>query len=368
LLAKIVQKYYEVEIVGPVFDDGIWKPLSRLTDVNYKLVEIKGKVFPYSQLKTLIGKISGDIVYVSKPLFTSFFIGLIESKKRRKPLVLDIDDWELGFVQESLRSLNLADSLMSLGYSAIFPYKIESYWNRFFCEKLIPLANEITVSNSFLHNKFGGTIIWHGRDTKTFNPNRFNKELLREKYALDRDKKIVIFFGTPRPYKGLDDLIKAVNLIREPNILLIVVGLGKDEYSRKIVRMGKQFLGNKFMAFGLQPFEKVPEFLAVSDVVCIPQRISSSTIGQVPAKVFDAMAMAKPIVSTAVSDLPDILDDCGWIVKPMSPKQLAEAIYYVISNSKEAEKMGWNAHEKFVRKYSWDAMAQTLLPILKKYE
>jgi len=122
------------------------------------------------------------------------------------------------------------------------------------------------------------------------------------------------------------------------------------------------------MALALQSFEKVPELLALSDVVVIPQKLSSSTIGQVPAKVFDAMAMAKPTISTAVSDLPEILDECGWIVKPTNSKQLADVIHYVINNSEEAEKMGWKARQKFVEKYSWDAMADTLLAVFKKYE
>jgi len=357
-----------VEIVGPIFGDGIWKPFRKLTDVEYKFVKVKGKLFPYLKLQELARKISGDIIYASKPLFTSFLIGLMESKKRRNHLILDIDDWELGFVQESLGRLNLLDRLMTLGYSAIFPYKIGSYWNRFFCEKLVPLADEITVSNSFLRNKFGGIIVWQGRDKNTFNPRKFKKELLREKYDLDRSKKIVIFSGTPRPYKGVDDLIKAVSLIRDPNILLLVVGVGKDEYSQKLIRVGNQLLGKKFMALALQSFEKVPELLALSDVVVIPQKLSSSTIGQVPAKVFDAMAMAKPTISTAVSDLPEILDECGWIVKPTNSKQLADVIHYVINNSEEAEKMGWKARQKFVEKYSWDAMADTLLAVFKKYE
>jgi glycosyltransferase involved in cell wall biosynthesis len=367
-LAKIVQKRYEVEIVGPIFGDGIWKPFRKLTDVEYKFVKVEGKLFPYLKLQELARKISGDIIYASKPLFTSFLIGLMESKKRKNHLILDIDDWELGFVQESLGRLNLLDRLMSLGYSAIFPYKIGSYWNRFFCEKLVPLADEITVSNSFLHSKFGGIIVWQGRDENTFDPRKFKKELLREKYDLDRNKKIVIFSGTPRPYKGVEDLIKAVSLIRDPNILLLVVGVGKDEYSQKLVKVGNQLLGKKFMALALQSFEKVPELLALSDVVVIPQKLSSSTIGQVPAKVFDAMAMAKPTISTAVSDLPEILDECGWIVKPTNSKQLADAIHYVINNSEEAEKMGWKARQKFVKKYSWNAMADTLLAVFKKYE
>ena len=368
LLSKIVQKRYEVEIVGPIFGDGIWEPLSNSTDVNYKFVKVKSKVFTFLQLKELLGKISGDVIYVSKPLFTSFFIGLIDSKRRKKHLILDIDDWELGFIQESFKRLSLVNRFISLGYAAVFPHQIASYWNRLFCEKLIPFADEITVSNSFLHSKFGGTIIWHGRNTNDFDPMKFDKNYLREIYTIDSNKKIVMFFGTPRPYKGVEDLIKAASLIRDPNILLIVVGVGKDEYSQKLVKMGKELLGNRFLAFGLQPFEKVPEFLAISDVVVIPQKVSSSTIGQVPAKVFDAMAMAKPIVSTAASDLPDILDGCGWIIKNSNSKKLAEVIHYVIHNSEEAKKMGCKARQKCVEKYSWDALADTLLPVFRKYE
>ena len=91
-------------------------------------------------------------------------------------------------------------------------------------------------------------------------------------------------------------------------------------------------------------------------------------MGQVPAKVFDAMAMAKPIIATAVSDLPEILDSCGWIVEPASPEQLAEAIQYVINHPKEAEQMGQKARQKCIENYSWDAMEKVLVNIFRKYE
>jgi glycosyltransferase involved in cell wall biosynthesis len=281
---------------------------------------------------------------------------------------LDIDDWEIGFINDSYRKSNLANRLKSIGYSVIFSYEIGSYWNRFFCEKLTPFADEITVSNSFLQRKFGGTIVWHGRDANIFNPRKFDKESLKEKYSLNKPKKIVTFFGTPRPYKGIQNLIRAISLIRDPNILLLFGGAGEDKYSQKLAILGKQLLGKKFLVIGPQPFEKIPEFLAISDVVVIPQENTLSTIGQIPAKIFDAMAMAKPIISTDVSDIPDILEGCGWIVKPGNAQELAEAISHVINNSKKAEKIGWNARRKFLEKYSLDVMAKKLLPLLKKYE
>jgi len=142
----------------------------------------------------------------------------------------------------------------------------------------------------------------------------------------------------------------------------------KDYYSENLVKMGKEILGNRFRVFGLQPFKKVPEFLAMADVTVVPQKRNVATIGQLPAKVFDAMAMAKPIIATAVSDLPEILDGCGWIVEPENPKQLAQTIKYVLDNPEEAKEVGWKARQKCITNYSWDAMEMILVDIFKKYE
>ena len=84
------------------------------------------------------------------------------------------------------------------------------------------------------------------------------------------------------------------------------------------------------------PFKDLPEHLAAADVVVIPQRNTSDTVGQMPAKIFDAMAMAKPIVSTRISDIPDVLGDCGYLVEPGNVQQLAEAMNHVFNHPEEA--------------------------------
>jgi glycosyltransferase involved in cell wall biosynthesis len=177
-----------------------------------------------------------------------------------------------------------------------------------------------------------------------------------------------MFFGTHRPHKGIEELIHAVSLLQDRDIMLTLVGVDEDNHSKDLVKTGKKMLGDKFKVFGLQPFEKVPEFLTMADMVVIPQKKGLGATGQVPAKVFDAMAMAKPIIATDVSDLPEILDGCGWIVEPGNSKQLAETIQYVLNNPEEAEKMGRKARQKCIEKYSWDAMEKILVSIFSKYE
>mgnify|MGYP001034947355 CR=1 FL=1 len=370
LLAKILQRHYEVEIIGPRFGDGIWEPVANDKSIKYKSVKIRGRFKPYWQIRKLANKIDGDVIYASKPVFTSFGLGLLKKISDDTPLILDIDDWQMGFIKRGYKNLSPPHHLKYLATSLLYFYGIGSYWSTLVGEKLSHLADEITVSNDFLKEKFGGTIVSHGRDTEDFNPEKFNKDSIRMKYKIRKNRLIIMFFGTPLRYKGIEDLIESISLIKDQGITLAIIGINyKSPYCLNIVKTAKERLGEDgFIDFGLQPFDRVPEFLAMADVVAIPQRKNFATIGQMPAKVFDAMAMAKPIIATNVSDLPEILNGCGWIVEPENPKQLAKSIQYVLDNPKEAKEMGQKARKKCIEKYSWDAMEEILLKVFKKYE
>jgi glycosyltransferase involved in cell wall biosynthesis len=369
MLAKILQRRYEVEIAGPFFGDDIWKPVAGDKSINFEAVKMCRGLKPYWQTLDLIKKIDGDVIYASKPLFTSFGVGLIKKASKKRPLILDIDDWQMGFIKERHNNFSAFSYLKSLVSSALLFYKQDSFWNNLICEKLIPFAAETVVSNTFLKEKFGGTIVWHGRDTKAFDPKKFNKIQIKDKYKLREKKKVVMFLGTLRPYKGLEDLIKAVHMLKNRNVILAIVGIDfNSQYPINLVKFAKKMLDNNFIGFGFQPYQSIPEFLAMADIVVIPQKRNFATIGQMPAKVFDAMAMAKPIIATTVSDLPKIIDGCGWIVEPGSPEKLSESIQYVLYNPREAEEMGLKAREKCIENYSLDAIEEVLVEIFRKYE
>ena len=368
IFAKVLQRHYDVEIIGPKFGDTIWEPLRNESKITFKIFQ--GYPFPQFlfQVPKIVNAISGDVIWVNTPYFSSFTIGLIKKFFSRKPVILDIADWESGFYLRNPK--NVTEKLRNLIENTVCFLRIpNSYWSIVINEKITRFADELTVSNSFLQQKFGGKIIWHCRDTQAFNPEKFNKSSLREKYQIERTKKIVMFFGTPRVYKGIEDLIKAIDSIKNPNIVLIIVGIDeRDQYCRNLAKAAKELLGKRFISFGQQPFDKVPEILAMVDVVAIPQRKTLATVGQVPAKVFDAMAMAKPIIATNVSDLHEILNGCGWIVEPEDPGNLAETIKYILDNPEEAKKMGQKARQKCIEKYSWDAMEKVLVKMFEKYK
>jgi glycosyltransferase involved in cell wall biosynthesis len=371
LLAKILQRHYEAEIVGPIFGDGIWGPVADDKSVKYKPIVVTGRFKTYRQIWKLIKRTTGDVIYASKPLFSSYDAGLLKKWLSQRPLLLDIDDWQLGLLLNSHEGTQLAKGrskvrLFKDSFESFMRWPDHSYWWTALNEKLTRFANRITVSSTFLKEKFGGTIVWHARDTTFFDPDRFDMNSLREKYEIGKREKTVIFCGTPRPHKGIDDLITALKQITK--VLLIIIGINEEKYCQELILRAKRELGKeRIRTFETQPFSEIPQFLAMSDIVVIPQTKGYETIGQIPAKVFDAMAMAKPIIATNVSDLPEILGDCGWLVEPGQPEELAGAIQYVLNSTEEAKAKGQKARDQCKAKYSYDAMEEVLCGLFNEY-
>ncbi|MFH1878457.1 MAG: glycosyltransferase [Candidatus Omnitrophota bacterium] len=354
-LARVLMKRYEVVITGPVFGKKIWEPVSGDASVTYRPVPFQGFLLPFLNFGKLLREIDGDVIYACKPLLTSLGAALLKNIFLKKPLVLDIEDWQTGLYKDALRGLPLPARIAYFVYSLVFFYRTNSYFNSWAGERLARYAASITVSNEFLRNKFGGPVIVHARDTDSFDPARFDGAAVRQALGLSPEAKIVMFFGTPRAHKGLDDLIKAVGMVKDGRVLLVVVGATGHRYCKKTGDLGRKTLGERYREFGLQPFHKVPEFLSAADMVAIPQKKNDATAGQIPAKLFDAMSMAKPVIATDVSDIKDILGGCGLIAEPGNPARLAEAIRHILDNPREAAEMGRKARERCIEKYSFPA-------------
>jgi glycosyltransferase involved in cell wall biosynthesis len=343
VLAGMLRKCdYQVEIAGPMSGDGVWEPLAGI-DIPVKTCKAANLPAFIRALPGLCRSIEGEVIYAVKPLPASFGTGLAVKMRRGVPLILDIDDWEKGFFLTLKPWKRLIKGILKLG-------RPHSYLYAGLMEKFIPLADALTVASSFLQRKYGGTIIPHARDTDFFNPDRATKIPLRNGELAG--KKIIMFLGTPRPHKGLADLAEAIKLLNNPDITLVIIGASQNSRLRQpeanIILLGKQ------------PFSAVPGLLAAADLVVLPQQDEPCSRAQVPAKVFDAMAMAKPVIATAVSDLPEILNGCGIIVPPGDPHALARQIDLLLRNKDLAGALGQAARRKCIAQYSYNAVSGTL--------
>jgi glycosyltransferase involved in cell wall biosynthesis len=353
LLARLLAPIAQVEVVGPRFGESIWRP-ARDGAVTHRDLPVGGaRRYPgFARLWTdLAARADGDVLYASKPRATSYGVALLARRRRRRPLLLDIDDWEVGFFLRSGawgtlgRSLNLAN-----------PNGLPWTW---LMERLVGRADAITVASRFLERRFGGTLIPHVRDTEAWDPARYDRAEARARLGLDRER-VVMFLGTPRAHKGVDDLVDAVGAVGG-DVRLVLVGAapggeaGRRWASRPWVRL-----------VGEIPFDDVPRYLVAADAVAVPQRATSDTLGQVPAKVFDAMALARPIVSTAVSMLPEILDGCGVLVPPGDVVALTIALKRLLDDPVGAAELGRRARERCRARYSFASARAALFPLVER--
>jgi glycosyltransferase involved in cell wall biosynthesis len=348
LLARLLAARYEVEVVGPQLGGTVWRPVAE-SPISHRGVRA-GRYPGFARaVPDLLRLVDGDVIYASKPRPTSFGLGLLARARRRRPLILDVDDWELGFFYRAGfwgrvgRALNLGD-----------PNGLTWTW---LTERLVPAADALTVASVFLQQRFGGVLVPHARDTERWDPARHDRAAARAALGVG-DRRVVMFLGTPRGYKGVDDLVEAVSLLDEGVVLALV---GVDPASTWSSRWGESA---RLSIVGEIPFDDVPRFLAAADVVAVPQRATTDTVGQVPAKLIDAMAMARPIVATDVSMIPAILDGCGVVVPPADPPALAKAIAGLLADPARAEDLGHRARERCIAHYSFAAARATLFPLI----
>lgn len=255
LLGQLLSPENEVEIVGPVLGGGIWPPL-RGTNGDITLVPIKTRTL-FSYVKYLKENMSSDVIYVSKPLLTSFGVWGMLKNQIKVPVVIDIDDWDLAFIVDSIKK----------GYFPWYQFPgphnyFKAFPDSYVLDKISETINiPKTVSNSFLKRKFGGTIIWHTRDEEKFDPKKYPAEIAKKKLGLPTDKTIVMFFGTPRPHKGVTELIlsfRRKELAERNDLMLVIAGIGHDLYSQKVVTLAKKILTTESNSLDIYPFPRCP--------------------------------------------------------------------------------------------------------------
>lgn len=351
LLARLLDPLGSVEVIGPRTGQGVWEPVAS-GPVRYDSVESRRMPGFLRTMTDLARRADGDLIVASKTKLGSAGVGYLKRVRDRRPLLLDIDDWEVGF---HLRSgfWGTLGRAVNLGNAAGLPWT----W---LCERFTGLADGITVASRFLQQRFGGSLITHVRDTDAWKPGCADPAEGRRRLGLGSER-LVMFLGTPRGYKGLEDLAAAIASLGRPDVALAVIGAGPGSAAgRQIVRLCPRATLVPWV-----PFDQIPAFLAAADVVAVPQRSTPDTLGQVPAKIFDAMALGRPVVSTRVSMIPEILDGCGLLVEPGDVTALAAAIARLLDQPAEAQALGARARKRCVERYSFQAARRELFPLVK---
>lgn len=133
----------------------------------------------------------------------------------------------------------------------------------------------------------------------------------------------LLFFGVIRPYKGLEDLVEAVRLLRDRDIAVSLTVAGEPWKTDDPVFDQLREFPHVQMELGYVDDDRVADLFASTDVVVLPYRRASAS-----GPISIAMGSGLPIVTTKVPSIEEVLDGYGGAVlaTPGSPDSLAEAV------------------------------------------
>ncbi len=364
LLAKGLQQAgYEVEMLG--FSD-VDAPTEHLSaDLNMRCFPSQTASFSPAQVaQPLLDAIDGDVLYACKPKLGSFGVGIWAKLRDRLPLILDVDDWELSWhggdqwrYRPNPKQL-ARDLLKRDGALRQADHPLYLRW----MERLAPNADLVTIHTQLMQQRFGGEYVPNGKDIHFFDPQHYDPAVSRERHGL-QGYRLLMFPGAPRPYKGLEDVLMALELLNEPDLRLVIVGGSPyDNFDASLVERW----GRWIIKLPVTPYAAMPELISAAHIVVVPQRDLPAAQAQFPLKLTDGMAMAKPILATKVGDVPGILGDTGYLVDPSSPSQLAAQIQAIFADYDQALDRGQQARQRCVQHYSIEAMGLALDRIIQQ--
>lgn len=197
-------------------------------------------------------------------------------------------------------------------------------------------------------------VVPNGMDKNKFNLDKYES---RENLGLSSNDKIIIFVGRLEPVKGIQYLIESMNILKntENNLKLLVVGYGKDDQKLKL--LVKTLELEEIVIFtGKIPNEKIPEYLAASDIFVLP-----SLSEGFPVVLLEAMASGLPIITTKIRGLAEIIQDGvnGFLVHPKSSNEIADRISLILNDKKVIKKMYVN-NKKKSSLYNWEKIVERL--------
>lgn len=165
--------------------------------------------------------------------------------------------------------------------------------------------------------------------------------------------------GRIEPYKDIDTLLKALELLNQKNLPvdLLIAGRGQisDKAQEAINKLNVR-IENKWLSA-----DEMTSITRACDIIVVPYKKASQS-----GVIALALALGKPVIATNVGGLPEQVDNniSGLIVPPNDPHALAEAIESLVMNPEKRESMGIAARTLGSGRLSWKRAAEIFLKSL----
>jgi glycosyltransferase involved in cell wall biosynthesis len=228
-------------------------------------------------------------------------------------------------------------------------------WTARYADRIITVAEALAKD---LRDKYGiprekVLTIHNGINMDEMRPTR-SREAIRDELGVPSGSPCLTAIGRMTQQKGFTYFLKALPSItrRFPSVRCFFVGDGplRDELEREASTLD---LHNNCQFTGMRT--DIVDILKATDIFVLP-----SLSEGFPMVLLEAMGMGRPVVATAVSGNPELIENgrSGLLVPPKDPKAISKAVYRLLENPLEAEEGGKAAQVEVSTKFTVEIMVK----------
>ena len=186
---------------------------------------------------------------------------------------------------------------------------------------------------------------------------------------LPSDRSIIMFAGNIGESQDFDTVIDAAMLLPpESNVLIVVVGSGRDE-ERVRHRISTMGLDKRFLFVGRHPEEDMPQFFSFADAMLVTLKSFPIFALTVPSKVQAYMACSKPIIASLNGEGARLIEQAGaGFTVPASNADALSRLFVQIEeiDQSELQAIGKAGHRYFQTEFSPSILLNNLLTFLNR--
>ena len=351
-----LKKYCDIKVIFPyayVPNIKIFNPYRRFSAVPFK--EIMQGIEVYHPKYFMIPRALFNARLLHIYLTIESFFSYLSSRKLARKVV---EDWKPdiihmhGSFSEGLLSVMLKNKYKKPMLVTVYGEDITRFAKQSPSKYLVNFSlrnsDVIICQSEFLRKEIENAgilnkifyIIPMGFDIVNFKPMDKNK--MRKKLNLPSNKKIILFVGHLVTRKGVEFLIKAIQIATKKSKDLICLIIGKGELENKLKKISSDLGINEHIKFlGLKTNNEVADYMSACDIFALP-----SLNEGLPVVLCEALACGKPVVATSVAGNPELVnEDVGFLVKPKDEKDLAEKIALALVKKWDIKKILNRSHE-----------------------
>ncbi len=246
---------------------------------------------------------------------------------------------------------------------------------------LLRRADMIVTTNRYIKQKFiergfpesKVVVAPNGVDLSVFAIDLTKEEAVK-KLGLDGavpgilKKRVLMYTGkltTMGEDKGVEDILQALVLLRDANVVFLSVGGSAEENEKYRKRAWELGIEDLTYFIEHQPKERLALFQRAADVLLMPfPKKAHFEYFMSPLKTFEYMASGRPIVASDLPSIREVLDDdTAFFSMPGEPRSLAETIGVALERGVDAKEKAGRARAK-AKNHAWSARASRLLDMI----